>query len=83
MGLFDLPRPIMNGVPGHHSHSPIRTRARIWFTYDFYPIMIEYRDTRPSLFGCLTNIMAACAGIYALAKITDGLLFHATKDKGD
>ncbi|EQC41387.1 hypothetical protein SDRG_01358 [Saprolegnia diclina VS20] len=53
------------------------------FSYEFSPIKVEYIETKPSLLQFLTSTCAIVGGVFAVARILDGLVHSVASRKID
>ena len=49
----------------------------IYFNYDFFPIAVEYHETKPSFLQFLTRVCGIVGGVMTVAGVLDGLLHRA------
>ncbi|KAF0689501.1 Aste57867_19058 [Aphanomyces stellatus] len=53
------------------------------FMYEFSPIKVEYVESKPSFLQFLTSTCAIVGGVFAVARIVDGLVYSVSSRKID
>ena len=51
-----------------------RAAPGVSFTYDFYPVLVEFRETKQTVLELLVSVSGLCGGVVAIARIVDGVL---------
>lgn len=51
----------------------------IYFYYDFYPVMVQYHEKKPSFLQFLTRICGIIGGIFTVAGVLDGIVHRANE----
>ena len=51
----------------------------VFFKYDFSPIMVEYRETHPSIFSLCTSLCAIVGGVFTVFHLIDSFRQGATE----
>jgi len=51
----------------------------VFFYYDFFPVVIQVVQRRPSLSQFLVSICAIVGGVFAFSSIVDGIIFQSAK----
>lgn len=51
----------------------------IYFYYDFFPVIMEYRERKPSFLNFLTRVCGIIGGIFTVAGVIDGILHRASE----
>jgi hypothetical protein len=52
----------------------------IYFYYDFYPVMVQYHETKISFLQFVTRICGIIGGVFTVASVLDGV-FHRAKEQ--
>lgn len=66
------------GCPGHfYRASP--AAAGVFFMYDLSPMMVQMTEHRRSLTHFLTGVCAIVGGVFTVAGMLDGMLYHSTR----
>jgi len=51
----------------------------VYFYYDFYPVQVEYLETKPSFLQFITRVCGIIGGIFTVAGVIDGILHRANE----
>lgn len=51
----------------------------IFFMYDLSPMMVQLTETRRSFTHFLTGVCAIVGGVFTVAGMLDGMLYHSQK----
>ena len=51
----------------------------IYFNYDFYPVMVELVETKPSFLHFLTRVCGIIGGIVAAVGVLDSIIHRANE----
>lgn len=51
----------------------------VHFFYDFYPIMVEYSETKLSFLQFLTSIFAIVGGVFTISSIIDSCIYQSSR----
>eukprot|EP00617_Octactis_speculum_P011360 CAMPEP_0185773866 /NCGR_PEP_ID=MMETSP1174-20130828/75389_1 /TAXON_ID=35687 /ORGANISM="Dictyocha speculum, Strain CCMP1381" /LENGTH=292 /DNA_ID=CAMNT_0028460735 /DNA_START=155 /DNA_END=1033 /DNA_ORIENTATION=+ len=54
--------------------------AGVYFYYDFYPIMVEYHDEKPSFLEFITRVCGIIGGVFTVSSLIDGA-FHQSYEQ--
>lgn len=65
------------GCPGHFYRAP--AAAGVFFMYDLSPMMVQMTEHRRSLTHFLTGVCAIVGGVFTVAGMLDGMLYHSTR----
>ena len=55
------------------------TSAGVFFMYDMSPMMVQLTESRHSLAHFLTGVCAIVGGVFTVAGMVDGMLYHSQK----
>ena len=53
--------------------------AGVFFMYDLSPMMVQLTETRRSLTHFLTGVCAIVGGVFTVAGMVDGMLYHSQR----
>ena len=48
----------------------------IYFYYDFYPVSVNYEETKPGFLQFVTRICGIIGGVFTVAGVVDTLIFR-------
>ena len=60
-------------------HSHLSWNAGVFFMYDLSPMMVQLTETRRSLTHFLTGVCAIVGGVFTVAGMVDGMLYHSQR----
>ncbi|KAJ8599026.1 hypothetical protein CTAYLR_007702 [Chrysophaeum taylorii] len=61
------------------SSSSSSSSVGVFFSYDFFPVMIQIVHKRPTFAEFLVSICAIIGGVFAVSSIIDGIIFQSAK----
>lgn len=75
------------GLPGGHEdqaemvvcHSRLLTNVGVFFMYDMSPMMVQLTEHQRSFTHFLTGVCAIVGGVFTVAGMLDGMLYHSTR----
>jgi len=59
--------------------SSMNTQPGVYFHYDFFPVMVEYREQKPSFLQFFTRVCGIVGGIVTVAGVVDSLMHRANE----
>ena len=67
-------------LPHTLAHMPHTcTCAGVFFMYDLSPMMVQLTEHRRSFTHFLTGVCAIVGGVFTVAGMVDGMLYHSTR----
>lgn len=51
----------------------------VFFYFDFYPVLVEYHEEKPSVLQFLTRICGIVGGVFTVSSLLDGILHRANE----
>lgn len=57
--------------------SSMQSQPGVYFNYDFYPVMVELVETKPSFLNFITRICGIIGGVVTVARVLDSLIHRA------
>lgn len=59
--------------------NPTITPTGVFFMYDLSPMMVQLTEHRRSFTHFLTGVCAIVGGVFTVAGMVDGMLYHSTR----